>query len=157
MRHFAPAFALALLLTPPPLAAQRVEKVQAGSAGAQKLPEDLFALPPGAWAFAEHLWQGDSPCTADACEAGYTSGGLAVSVERAKDYVRILAGFQGCASVAWSDYHIGKKASGGDGKEIGRRIKKAAATSAKYCKLAAPEVPTLDARLLYPPAPPKTP
>ncbi|TMJ15735.1 MAG: hypothetical protein E6G94_06185 [Alphaproteobacteria bacterium] len=157
MKVAAPTLIAALLLTPTPLASQRVEKVKAGSSEAQKLPEDLFGLPPGAWAFAEHLWQGEAPCTADACEAGYTSGELAISVERAKTWVRILAGFRGCASVAWSDFEIGKKASGGDSKEVRRRIKKAVGTSAKYCKAEAPAVAELDAKRLYPAPPPKTP
>ncbi|HYJ81747.1 MAG TPA: hypothetical protein VEW26_02755 [Allosphingosinicella sp.] len=151
------ALALALLLAPPPLAAQSVEKVRGGSPDAEKLPEDLFALPPGAWAFARHHWEGESPCAADGCEAGYTSGDLVVSVERDKENVRILAGFRGCPSVAWNYYEIGGKASGRDSKTIGKRIRKAVATSAKYCKVAAPAVAELDARRLYPALPPAAP
>ncbi len=155
MRSPLRALAIALLLAPPPLAAQRVEKVRAGSKDAQKLPEDLFDLPPGAWAFARHLWQGDEPCTADACEAGYTSGDLVVSVERAAEHVYVVAGFRGCVSVAWNDYPIGGKASKGDTRAIAGHIRKAVRTSAKYCKVEAPPVPALDARLLYPvPLPP---
>jgi hypothetical protein len=153
MKRILRALAAALLLAPIPLAAHRVEKVRAGSKDAQKLPEDLFDLPPGAWAFAEHLWQGDAPCTAQACEAGFTSGDLVVSVERAKEHVYVLAGFRGCASVAWNDYPIGGKASSGDSKAIAKRIKKAVATSAKYCKVAAPAVAALDAGRLYPEPP----
>jgi hypothetical protein len=151
MRFWLRALAVALLLAPPPLwAGQRVEKVRAGSPDAQKLPEDLFDLPPGAWAFAEHLWQGDSPCTADFCEAGYTSGDLVVSVERTKEHVYVVAGFRGCVGVAWNDYPIGGKASGRDTKAIASHVRKAVATSAKHCKVAAPAVAALDARRLYP-------
>ena len=144
--------ALALLLAPAPLAAQ-VEKVPASSPDAEKLPEDLFTLPPGVWAFARHLWEGDEPCAADGCEAGYTAGDLVVSVEREKKNVRILAGFRNCGSRAWNYYEIGDKASGRDTKAIGKSVRKTVKTSAKYCKVAAPTVPELDSRLLYPPAP----
>src|SRR3954464_4977408 len=101
------ALTLMLLIAPPLLAAQQVETVPATSPDAEKLPEDLFSLPPGIWAFARHLWQGDEPCTADGCEAGYTSGDLVVSVERAKKHARILAGFRNCGSRAWNYYEIG--------------------------------------------------
>ncbi|HEY5723282.1 MAG TPA: hypothetical protein VIT45_13260 [Allosphingosinicella sp.] len=145
--------ALTLLLAAPPLAAHQVEKVSASSPDAEKLPEDLFALPPGVWAFGRHLWQGDEPCAADGCEAGYTAGDLVVSVEREKKNVRILAGFRNCGSRAWNYHEIGDKASGRDTKAIAKSIRKAVKTSAKYCKVAAPTVAELDSRLLYPPAP----
>jgi hypothetical protein len=151
------ALALALLLTSPPLAGQRVEKVPAGSPDAEQLPDDLFSLPPGTWAFARHLWQGDEPCAADGCEAGYTSGDLVVSVERDKKHVRILAGFRNCGSRAWNYYEIGGKASGRDTKAIGKRVRKSVGTAAKYCKVAAPAVAELDARRLYPAPPQPTP
>ena len=141
--------AAALLFTPQLSMAQKVEEVR-GSADAPKLPEDLFALPPGTWAFAKHLWQGDAPCTADQCEAGYTSGDLVVSVDRHNDYIRVVAGFSGCQSVAWNDYEIGKKASDRDSKTIAKRLKKTVGTSAKYCKAHAPAIAVLDARQLFP-------
>jgi len=107
-------------------------------------------LSPGTWAFARQLWKGDDPCTTEECEAGYTSGDLAVSVERRKTYLRIVAGFRGCESVAWNEYEVGDKASKRDTRTIGKRLKKTIGTSAKYCKVPAPPIATLDARQLYP-------
>ena len=143
----------AWLLLAQPCTAQTVEKVRAGTAEAPGLPDDLFNLPPGSWAFAKQLWKGNEPCTADQCEAGYTSGELVVSVERSKKYVRVVGGFRGCESVAWNELEIGTKASSGESKVVGKRIKKIVATSAKYCKVPVVTVPTLDARQLFPPAP----
>lgn len=153
MRSALRALVLMALVVPPPLAAQRVEKVPAGSADALQLPDDLFTLPPGIWAFARHLWEGNEPCTADGCEAGYTSGDLVVSVERAKENVRILAGFRNCGSRAWNYHEIGGKASGRDTKAIGKAIRRAVRASAKSCKVEAPAVAELDTRSLYPAAP----
>lgn len=133
--------------------AARVEEVRGGSTETPAFPEDLFARPAGTWAFAKQLWKGDEPCTADICEAGYTSGDLAVSVERYQGSLRIVAGFRGCASVAWNDYEVGDKASKRDTKTIGKRIKKTVSTSAKYCKREAPTVGALDASLLFPAKP----
>jgi hypothetical protein len=141
-----------LLLASRPSGAWQVEEVR-GSAEAPALPEDLFSLSPGAWAFARQLWKGGEPCTADDCEAGYTHGDLVVSVERNKTYLRIVAGFRACESVAWNEYEVGRKASKRDTKTIAKRLKKTIETSAKYCKIAAPSVAALDARLLYPAQP----
>ena len=152
-RHFMLA-AVASLLASQPCDAQSVEKVRAGTPDAPGLPDDLFTLPPGSWAFAKQLWKGNDPCTADQCEAGYTAGDLVVSVERSKKYVRVVGGFRGCESVAWNEYEIGKKASSGESKTIGKRIKKVVETSAKYCKVPVVTVPALDARQLFPPVPP---
>lgn len=139
----------AFLLAPQTSGAQQIEEVGA-SPDSPALPDDLFRLPPGTWAFAKQLWKGNDPCTADECEAGYTSGDLAVSVERHKTYLRIVAGFRGCESVAWNEYEVGNKASNRDTKTIGKRLKKTIGTSAKYCKVTAPPIATLDARHLYP-------
>ena len=141
--------AAAMLAITQPSAAQEVEEVRANPQ-APGLPEDLYRLPPGGWAFARKLWEGEEPCTADECEAGYTSGDLAVSVERNKTSLRIVAGFRGCGNVAWNEYEVGKKASKYDTKTIGKRIKKTVGTSAKYCKMAAPDLAQLDATRLYP-------
>jgi hypothetical protein len=141
--------AAAVLLMPQPSAAQLVEEVRSNPQ-APGLPEDLFRLPSGVWAFARQLWKGDEPCTADACEAGYTTGDLAVSVERHKTSLRIVAGFRGCANTAWNEYEVGKRASKSDTKTIAKRLKTTVGTSAKYCKVAAPPLAELDARRLYP-------
>lgn len=148
---------VALLLASQPAGAQQVEEVRTGSAETPTLPEDLFRLPPGTWAFAKQLWKGNDPCTADQCEGGYTSGDLVVSVERHKKFLRIVAGFRGCESVAWNEYEVGNRASSRDTKTIGKRLKSTIGTSAKYCKVSAPAIATLDARQLYPIQPQPTP
>ena len=152
MRLFALAIGVASLLVAAPAGAQ-VEKVRAGSLDAPGLPEDLFDLPPGGWATAKQLWAGRDPCTVDQCEAGYTSGDMVVSVERSKEFVRVVGGFRNCANVAWNQFEVGTKASKSDTKKIASRVKRVLKTSAKYCKVTAPAVPTLDATLLFPPRP----
>jgi len=149
-----PVLVAALFLVPQLAGAQQVEEVRPAS-DTPALPEDLFRLPPGSWVFARQLWEGDDACTADECEAGYTSGDLVVSVERNKKYLRIITGFRNCGSVAWNEYEIGKKASSGESKTVGKRIKKAVETSAKYCNATAPTVAALDAKQLFPPEPEK--
>ena len=144
-----PVLAATILLISQPSAAQQVEEVRSNP-DAPGLPEDLFRLPPGTWAFARQLWKGDEPCTADACEAGYTAGDLAVSVERHKTSLRIVAGFRGCGNTAWNEYEIGKRASKSDSKTIAKRLKTTIGTSAKYCKVTAPPLPDLDVHRLYP-------
>ena len=151
MKLSLPALGAIVLFVSQASAAQQVEEVRTRSAETPTLPEDLFSLPPGTWVFARQLWAGDDPCTADECEAGYTSGDLVVSVERNKRYLRIIAGFRNCDSVAWNEYEVGNKASGSDTKTIAKRLKKTIGTSAEYCKVAAPTTATLDAHWLYPP------
>ncbi len=141
---------VAVLLAPMPAVARQVEEVRSGSTETPAFPEDLFARPAATWAFARQLWKGDEPCTADQCEAGYTVGDLAVSVERYQTSLRIVVGFRGCANVAWNDYEIGQKASSRDTKAIAKRIKKTVETAAEYCKVDAPSLAPLDAGLLYP-------
>lgn len=155
MRFRCSVLAAAIILASQTSGAQQVEEVRSNP-DAPGLPEDLFRLPPGTWAFAKQLWKGDEPCTADACEAGYTSGDLAVSVERNKTFLRIVAGFRGCANVSWNEYEVGKKASKYDTKTIVKRIERTVGTSAKYCKVAAPSLADLDARRLYPVEPQST-
>lgn len=144
------------LLGAQPGAGQSVEEVRKAGPDTPALPEDLFRLSPGTWAFARQLWAGDDPCTADQCEAGYTSGDLVMSVERSKTYIRIVAGYRGCGSVAWNEYEIGKKASSSDTKTIAKRLKRAAETSAEYCKVMAPVIAAFDARQLFPTPPQPT-
>jgi hypothetical protein len=150
MKFRFPVLCAALLLIAQPSSAQKVEEVKKITTETPSLPEDLFRLPPGSWYFSKELWAGDAPCTTDECEAGYNSGDLVISVERNKGYLRIISGFRGCASVSWSEYEIGKSASSSDTKTVGKRIKKAVETAAKYCKLTAPTVPALDTRQLFP-------
>lgn len=141
--------AAAIFLMSQPSPAQLIEEVRS-SPDSPGLPEDLFRLPPGTWAIARQLWKGDEPCTADACEAGYNAGDLAVSVERHKTSLRIVAGFRGCANTASNEYDVGKRASKSDTKTIAKRLKSTVGTSAKYCKVEAPPLAELDARRLYP-------
>jgi hypothetical protein len=141
--------AAAFLLVPQPSIAQQIEEVR-DSPDAPALPEDLFRLSPGTWVFAKQLWKGNEPCSADECEAGYTSGDLVVSVERHKTYLRIVAGFRNCKSVAWNEYEIGHKASDRDTRTMRKRLNKTVGTSAKYCKVPTPAITTLDTRQLYP-------
>jgi hypothetical protein len=140
-----------LIAAPVVASAQIVEKVREGTPGAPGLPEDLFDLPPGQWVLAKQLWAGRDPCTADQCEAGYTSGDLAVSVERSKEAARIVLGFRNCPNVAWSELEVGSKGSKSDTRLISKRLKKVLATSAKFCKLTEPTLPPLDATWLFPP------
>jgi hypothetical protein len=151
MKRYALLVAI-LLAQPLPSSGQSVEKVRTGTPGSPGLPEDLFELTPNTWTFGRQLWKGSDPCTSDQCEAGYTSGDLVVSVERSKRYLRIVAGFRDCQAVAWNEYEVGDKASKGESKTIGRRLKKTVGTSAKYCKVTAPVVAGLDATRLYPAA-----
>lgn len=130
--------------------AQLVEEVRTIDPETPALPEDLFRLPQGTWVFARRLWAGDDPCTAEECEGGYTAGDLVISAERSKRYLRIVAGFRNCGNVAWNEYKVGDKASSGDTRTIGKRIKKTVETAAQYCKQAVPAIATLDARWLYP-------
>jgi hypothetical protein len=132
-----------------PSRAQRVEEVTTASPDAPALPEDLFRLPPGVWAFARQLWKGDDACAPDECEAGYTFGELVVSVERSKRFVRIVAGFRDCQSVAWNEYEIGDKPANSDTKNIERLVKKTVGTLAKYCGTSAPKIPIFEAGQLF--------
>ena len=150
MKHPVALAGAAFLLAALPAAAQQIEEVPLSNTNSPALPEDLFRLPPGKWAVARQLWKGDEPCTADACEAGYTSGDLVASVERSKRNLRVVAGFRGCVSVSWNEYEVGDKASNRDTKTIARRLKQTVGTAAKYCKVPAPTVAALDARQLYP-------
>jgi hypothetical protein len=152
------AGALMLVTSPAPAWKSKVptEQVPASTKGAPTLPEDLFALPPAEWHFARQLWSGDEPCTKDACEAGYTSGDLVVSVERSKKDLRVLAGFRGCANVAWNEFRVGGSASERDSKKLTKRLQNVVGTAATYCKVTAPVLPVLDAARLFPAKPAAT-
>ena len=68
MRHLLILPALSLLAAP--CIGQEIVKVPVSEAGVS-LPEDIFGLPPGQWYVARQVSQGNEPCTADACEAGF--------------------------------------------------------------------------------------
>jgi len=149
LRAFA-AFAL-VLAAPAGLAAQEIVKVPAGQANVGR-PDDLFALPPGQWLFAKSLTQGQETCVADQCEAGLTTGELVVSAEHTKNFVRIIAGFRGCEHTAYSEVEVGSKPGGSARGRVSKQVQRVVKGLAKTCRIAAPEVPKLDAALLFPKA-----
>src|SRR4029453_17463505 len=89
-----------------PASAQDIVKVPVSEAGVT-LPDDIFNIPPGHWYVARQVSQGNEPCTADACEAGFNSGDLVISVEHAKENTRVIAGFRGCEAVAFQETQTG--------------------------------------------------
>src|SRR5688500_6022486 len=102
--------------------AQEIVQVPASESGVV-LPEDLFALPSGQWFMAKQVSQGSAPCTPDGCEAGFTSGDLVVSVEHAKDHVRVIAGFRGCPGVAFQEIETGERPGGYQRGQVSSLIK----------------------------------
>jgi hypothetical protein len=147
VRHLLILPALSLLAAP--CIGQEIVKVPVSEAGVS-LPEDIFGLPPGQWYVARQVSQGNEPCTADACEAGFNSGDLAISVERAKDYVRVIAGFRGCQAVAFQDVQTGLSPGASGRGEVSHLLKKVIKAAEKSCKLKAPKMPKLDVASLYP-------
>jgi hypothetical protein len=132
-----------------PVSAQEIVKVPASEAKVS-LPEDIFVLPAGQWYIARQVSQGNEACTADACEAGFNSGDLAISVERAKDYVRVIAGFRGCQAVAYQEVQTGLTPGSSRRGEVSHLLKKVVKAAEKSCKLKAPKVPKLDVASLFP-------
>ena len=131
------------------LRAQEIVEIPASEAGVV-LPEDIFRLPPGQWFVAKQVSQGSTPCTPEACEAGFNSGDLVVSVEHAKDNVRIIAGFRGCSGVAFQEVATGVDPGRYERGEVSSLLKKVIKGAEKSCKLKAPTVPKLDVRSLFP-------
>ena len=117
------------------------------------LPDDIFRLPPGQWFIAKQVSQGSEPCTAENCEAGFNSGSLAVSVEHANEYVRVIAGFRGCAGVAFQELKTGVRPGKHIRSELSGLIKNVVKGAEKSCKLKAPNVPKLDVAALFPKSP----
>lgn len=133
--------------------AQEIIKLPKGSATDVSRPDDLFGLPPGQWHFAKHLWQGPDPCTEEQCEAGFTSGDLVVSAEHSGKNVRIIAGLRNCTATAFSEMESGKKPGKSTRKRIAKQIPNVVKGLGKSCKVTLPEVPPLDAALLFPQPP----
>lgn len=131
------------------LAAQEIVEVPASQAGVV-LPEDIFGLPAGQWFMAKQVSQGSEPCTPDACEAGFNSGDLAVSVEHANDYVRVIAGFRGCQGVAFQEVETGVRPGSYMRGQVSKLVKDVVKGAEKSCKLKAPTVPKLDVRAMFP-------
>jgi hypothetical protein len=129
--------------------AQEIVKVPVSQANVS-LPEDIFALPPGQWFVAKQVSQGNEPCTPDTCEAGFNSGNFVISVEHAKEYVRVIAGFRGCQGVAFQEIQTGLNPGKSSRSEISYLLKKVVKAAEKTCKVKAPDVPKLDVASLFP-------
>jgi hypothetical protein len=137
------------LLAPVTALAQRIVEVPASEANVAR-PEDLYARAPDRWHLARELWQGDDPCTAIQCEAGYTSGNLAISAERNGPSVTITAAWRGCASTAYSQLDIGDDASKGERKKIAKQVQRVVRGLGKTCKAEMPVVAPLTGDWLFP-------
>ncbi len=128
---------------------QEIVEVPASKAGVV-LPDDLFSLPPGQWFVSKQVSQGAAPCTAEACEAGFNSGDLVVSVEHAKDFVQIIAGFRGCQRVAFQEIETGTRPGKYMRGKVSDLIKDVVKGAEKSCKIKAPSVPKLEIASLFP-------
>ena len=129
--------------------AQEIVKVPESEANVSR-PDDLFNLPPGQWHMAKSLFAGAEPCAPDQCEAGFTSGDLVVSVEHAKDFVRIIAGFRGCEGTAFSEVEVGSKPGKPTFGRVSKQIDRVVKGLAKTCSKTAPAVPKLEVAQLFP-------
>ena len=132
-----------------PIQAQEIVEVPASKAGVA-LPEDIFGLPPGQWYVSKQVSQGNEPCTPEACEAGFNSGELVISVEHSKNHVMVIAGFRGCQGVAFQEIETGMKPGSGTRSEVSHLLKKVVKAAEKTCKMKAPSVPKLDIAALFP-------
>jgi len=131
--------------------AQEIVKVKPGEARASARPDDLFKLAPGQWHLAKSFWEGQAPCTPEQCEAGFTDGQIAVSVERAGEYVRITAGYRSCEAVGASEVEVGKKPGRPTFGRVRDQMKRVVKGVSKTCKFSAPSIPDLDVSQLFPP------
>ena len=147
-----PLLAAALVLAAGATAhGQEVVEVPASKANVA-LPEDMFALPPGQWFVAKQVSQGNEPCTPEACEAGFNSGDLVVSVEHAKDFVRIIAGFKGCEKTAYSEVEVASKPGKPTFGRVAKQVQQVVKGAGKTCGVTAPDVPKLDVASMFPKA-----
>ncbi|HEU5481533.1 MAG TPA: hypothetical protein VFU80_00360 [Sphingomicrobium sp.] len=128
---------------------QEIVEVPASEAGVS-LPEDIFGLPPGQWFVAKQVSQGSDPCTPESCEAGFNSGSLVVSVEHAREYVRVIAGFRGCPGVAFQEIETGVSPGKPTRNRVSALIKDVVKGAEKSCKVKAPSVPRFDVASLFP-------
>jgi hypothetical protein len=146
-----PVLIMALVLLPGTADAQRIVEVRANEVDVAK-PEDLYSRAPDRWHLARQLWQGDEPCTATQCEAGYTSGDLAVSAERDGPSITITAAWRGCSATAYSAFDIGDEASKGERKKLARQVQRVIKGLGKTCKADMPLVEPLTGDWLFPTA-----
>jgi len=115
-------------------------------------PDDIFGLPAGQWYVAKAVTQGTEPCTAEACEAGFNSGDLVISVEHANDFVRIIAGFKGCEKTAYSELEVGSKPGKPTFSRVAKQVNQVVKGLGKTCKMTAPALPKLEVAQLFPKA-----
>lgn len=141
--------AIGLIFAGAELRAQEMVDVSASDAGVV-LPEDIFGLPPGQWFVARQVSQGSEACSAEACEAGFNSGSLVLSVEHAKDNVRVIAGFRGCPRVAFQEVETGMRPGSYKRGKVSEMIKLVVKAAEKSCNLESPSVPKLDVSSLFP-------
>ena len=139
-----------LSLLAAPLLAQEIVQIPAKDAPTVSRPDDLFNLPPGQWHYGKQLWSGSEACDDKHCEAGYTDGILAVSVERSEKYVRLIAGFRNCEAVGFSEMEPGNKPGKYNRKKVRKQVSNVVKGVAKTCNKTAPSIPDLDPVLLYP-------
>ena len=139
-----------LSLLAAPSFAQEVVQIPASEAPTVARPDDIFNLPPGQWHYAKQLWSGSEPCDNQHCEAGYTDGILAISVERSEKFVRLIAGFRNCEAVGFSEMEPGNKPGKYSRKKVRKQVNNVVKGVAKTCNATAPSVPDLDPVLLYP-------
>lgn len=133
--------------------AQQIVEVPASEVDVAK-PEDLYSRTPDRWHLARELWQGDEPCSETQCEAGYTSGDLAVSAERNGPSVTITAAWRGCSATAYSQLDLGETASKGERKKIAKQVQRVVKGLGKTCKVETmPVVAPLTGDWLFPPEP----
>lgn len=128
--------------------AQEIVEVPASKSNVTR-PDDLFSLTPGQWHMAKSLTQRAEPCAPDQCEAGLTNGDLVVSVEHAKDFVRIIAGFRGCEQTAYSEVEVGSKPGKPTFSRVAKQVERVVKGLGKTCKATVPEVPKLDVASMF--------
>ena len=142
---------LALMLAATSAQAQEIVEVPASKSNVAR-PDDLFALPPGQWHVAKSLAGGSESCAPDQCEAGFTSGDLVVSVEHAKDFVRIIAGLRSCERTAYSEVEVGSKPGKPTFGRVAKQLNRVVKGLGKTCKMTVPSVPKLEVAQLFPKA-----
>ena len=140
---------LTAILASTALHGQELVQVPESQAGVI-LPVDIFDLPAGQWFVAKQVSQGAEACSADACEAGFNSGDLVLSVEHAKEFVRVIAGFRGCDRVAFQEVETGMRPNSAKRGRVSDLIRDVVKGAEKSCKVKAPVVPKLDVRSLFP-------
>ena len=73
-----------------------------------------------------------------------------ISVERSERNIRLIAGLRNCEAVGFSEMEPGNNLKKGEGKRVAKQVKNVVKGIAKTCKIAAPNVPDLDAAQLFP-------